>query len=97
MKKHSEKAQRIASHLEGLGYFNTTDLTAIGEAFFDTFEDEEITAGTIVEHVGAEWPKDTHEDDKVVKIDPDDYFWKHDSGAVLVRELADKGFKIVKT
>lgn len=96
MKKHSQKAKKIMGRLEGLGYFNTTDLNAIGQAFYDTFESEDVTAGQVVDHVGAEWPEGTDADEMNAKIDLDDFFWKSEAGAVLVRELADKGFKIVK-
>lgn len=76
----SDRGKKAAAQLEGMGYFNTADLNDIGQAFYDAFDTGEIP--------------DAEEEGKNINLD--DWFYKHEAGAVLVAELAAQGFKVVK-
>lgn len=98
-KKHNPRGQKVATHLQGIGYFNTVDLNAIGQAFYNTFEQGELVAEAVVDELGAKFPKGSHKSEKTAKLDEhflDQFFWQHEAGATLVAELAAEGFKIVK-
>ena len=95
----SARGKKAVSQLEGTGYFNTADLNDIGQAFYNTFEDEGLVANDVVEALNAEWPTGTYDEDRALKIDDhflDKLFVQQEAGAVLVAELAALGFKVVK-
>lgn len=98
-KKHNQQGQRAVIQLQGFGYFNTPELNAIGQAFYNTLERGGITADDVVEEIGAEWPDDVDSETMTAKLDEhflDKFFWQHEAGAILVAELAAEGFKVVK-
>ena len=92
----SDRGKKAAQQLAGMGQFNTADLNDIGQAFYDTFGEGDFTADTLVDELEAEWPEGTDQETKDKKLDLDRLFWQHETGAVLVAELAAQGFKVVK-